>query len=173
MMGVAEIGETSFRALFEAHYPSLCRRLSVLTGDAALAEDIAQETFLRLYLTPPADLSQPGAWLFRVAFNLAYNQLKRERRRSPLEALAAGRERAVPAALPEEEAIRGEESARVQSALAQLSARDRFALILRHSGYSYAEIASVIKVSPGSVGTILARAQRSFKNAYLKLEGRQ
>lgn len=167
---MAGISNTTFRVLFELHYAPLCRRLTALTGDPALAEDIAQESFLRFYLAPPPDLSNPGAWLNRVAVNLAYNELKRARRRGPLELLAAGKGQAVPAD-PVEEAERREDMQRVRAALDRLTPRERFALLLRHSGYSYAEIAAAIHVAPSSVGTILARAQRSFRAAYLGEEG--
>ncbi|MDK2928288.1 MAG: hypothetical protein PWR31_1979 [Bacillota bacterium] len=64
-----------------------------------------------------------------------------------------------------------EKQVQVRAALTALTARDRLALVLRYSGYSYAEIAAVIGVAAGSVGTILARAQRSFRLAYLAKEG--
>lgn len=167
---MAGISNTSFRALFELYYAPLCRRLTALTGDPVLAEDIVQESFLRLYLSLPPDLSNPGAWLNRVAVNLAYNELKRARRRGPLEALAAGKGQAAPAD-PVEEVERRDEVERVRVALNRLTPRERFALLLRHSGYSYAEIAAAIHIAPTSVGTILARAQRNFRAVYLDEEG--
>ena len=169
--GVAGITEASFRALFEAHYASLCRRLAVLMGDPALAEDVVQEAFLKLYRSPPAELTNPGAWLARVAVNLAYNRLRREGRRGPLEARAGTQEAVQTAPSPEEELMVKEKQVQVRAALTALTARDRLALVLRYSGYSYAEIAAVIGVAAGSVGTILARAQRSFRLAYLAKEG--
>ncbi|BCV24578.1 RNA polymerase sigma factor SigX [Gelria sp. Kuro-4] len=169
--GVAGITEASFRALFEAHYASLCRRLALLMGDPSLAEDVVQEAFLKLYRSPPAELTNPGAWLARVAVNLAYNRLRREGRRGPLEARAGAQEAVQTAPSPEEELMAKEKQVQVRAALTALTARDRLALILRYSGYSYAEIAAVIGVAAGSVGTILARAQRSFRLAYLAKEG--
>lgn len=169
--GVAGITEASFRALFEAHYASLCRRLALLMGDPALAEDVVQEAFLKLYRSPPAELTNPGAWLARVAVNLAYNRLRREGRRGPLEARASAQEAVHTAPSPEEELMVKEKQVQVRAALTALTARDRLALVLRYSGYSYAEIAAVIGVAAGSVGTILARAQRSFRLAYLAKEG--
>jgi DNA-directed RNA polymerase specialized sigma24 family protein len=54
----------------------------------------------------------------------------------------------------------------VRQTLARLEPRDRTVLLLRYSGFSYAEIANAVGVKPGSVGTTLARAQQRFKDAY-------
>ena len=54
----------------------------------------------------------------------------------------------------------------VRRALAQLPPRDRQLLLLRYAGYSYGEIAAVLDVAPGSVGTMLVRATDAFRKAY-------
>ena len=56
-----------------------------------------------------------------------------------------------------------DEAGRVRQVLAQLPERQRAALVLRASGLSYAEVADALGVRPGSVGTILARAERAFR----------
>ena len=51
-----------------------------------MAEEITQETFLKLYTTPPRQYQNIGGWLSRVAVNLAYNSLRREKSRQRREA---------------------------------------------------------------------------------------
>ena len=72
-----------------------------------------------------------------------------------------------PAALVEQ----GQERQQVRKVLSLMKPRAAQVLILRHSGLSYAEIAAALDVSPGSVGTLLARAEREFEGRYLKASG--
>ena len=69
------------------------------------------------------------------------------------------------------ERLRAEERDSVRQVLMRLSERQRDCLVLRANGLSYAEIAVAIGVAPGSVGTLLARAERTFKAEYLARRG--
>jgi RNA polymerase sigma factor (sigma-70 family) len=62
--------------------------------------------------------------------------------------------------------IRTEEQAAVRQALAEVPERQRDCLLLRHSGYSYAEIALTLGIAVGSVGVLLARAEHAFRATY-------
>jgi RNA polymerase sigma-70 factor (ECF subfamily) len=62
--------------------------------------------------------------------------------------------------------LRQEEVAHVREALGHLSEREQEMLMMRHAGFSYREIAESVEVSPSSVGTLLARAERNFVNVY-------
>lgn len=131
---------------------------------------MAQETFLKLFQTPPREQSNLGGWLARVATNLAYNQLRSEKSRKGREIKS---DLGLVAMAPAEEiALRNEEIRLVQSALDSLQDRDKTCLLLRYSGMSYADIAGVLGIKPSSVGTTLARAQAKFKDEYLRLKGR-
>ena len=55
-----------FKNLFSSHYPTVRRKLIALVRDEAIAEDLTQEVFLRLYRSPPDELDALGAWLHRV-----------------------------------------------------------------------------------------------------------
>lgn len=151
----------AFERLYRDHAPAVRRHLTYLTGDRAISEDLTQETFGRLYeharSDEAAELRDPRAWLLTVASNLAYNHFRAESRRSSREASVGG-------AAVEPTDI--DNVLDVRKALDELNARDRVALMLRHSGFSYAEVAEAVGVSPSSVGTILARAQRRFREAY-------
>src|SRR5205807_1894766 len=67
---------------------------------------------------------------------------------------------------PARTVARVEEQAAVRAALASLPERQRDCLILRHSGHSYAEIAAALGIAVGSVGVILARGERAFRETY-------
>jgi DNA-directed RNA polymerase specialized sigma24 family protein len=53
-------GQTGFRELFDSYYPVICRQLTCLLGSRAAAEDVAQETFIKLYQSPPPGTLQFG-----------------------------------------------------------------------------------------------------------------
>lgn len=157
--------EAAFDELFLRHYPQVYRVLYGLVGSREAAEDLAQDTFLSFYRSPPAleADSSLAAWLCRVALNNGYNALRGERR----ERLRL--ERAFepsPPLDPEAEALRADERARVTAVLASLPERQARLLLLRHAGLSYAEVAAALDVAPGSVGTLLARAERAFQAAF-------
>ena len=76
----------AFRALYEALSPPVYTVLLRLVGDRQSAEDLLQETFLRLYRQPPGpEVARPRAWVFQVARNLAVDHLRAHRDALPLE----------------------------------------------------------------------------------------
>jgi RNA polymerase sigma-70 factor (ECF subfamily) len=159
----------AFERLFLRHYGQVYRVLYNLVGGREQAEDLVQETFLALYHRPPALESGATliAWLCRVALNRGYNMLRGERR----EQARAERLAEPPAQLdPQAELLRAEERGRVREALARLPERQSQLLLLRHAGLAYAEIAAIVDVAPGSVGTLLARAERAFMAEYQQME---
>lgn len=158
---------TGFDALFHSVYPSLHRYLLRLTGDADVAEDAAQEAFVRL-LERTIPENEARAWLFTVALNLVRDGARRSARRREL--LAVTPVSATPPLLPDEMAERSERIERVRSALGQVAERDRQLLLMREEGFTYEEIARVVGVAPGSVGTLVGRALRRFTQAYRDLE---
>jgi len=79
--------DEEFTTLFQDFYPSLCRFLEcLLDGRAALAQDLAQESFLQLHRTAWSKLPPGEArfWLYRVARNFAINEFRRGQTRSRL-----------------------------------------------------------------------------------------
>lgn len=161
--------EAAFEALFQRYYQRIHAVLYRLVGDEA--DDLAQEVFLKLYYHPPYRAEREvGAWLYRVATNLGYNALRArkrwEGRRGALGAEAQGADWQAEAPSPEAWAERQEEQLLVHKALARLKKREALILILRYSDLSYRQIADVLGVAPGSVGTLLARAERAFERAY-------
>lgn len=158
---------SAFEQLFRRYYRPVRQLLRRMLADDDLADDLVQETFVALYTHPPQlqmDDDMLRAWLFRVALNRGYNALRSRRRaEARLPALYdAGRELD-----PEAEALRSEEREQVQAALALLPERQAKLLILRQQDeLKYAEIAAILEVAPGSVGTLLVRAERAFELAW-------
>ncbi len=162
--------QASFDELFLRYYSRIYEVLYRLTGDAAEADDLAQETFIRLYRQPPGLYGgsgetrehNVGGWLYRVAVNLGYNALRASRRRTTYE--QAG-DVALPAD-PETLAAQSDERRRVREVLADLPVQQAQMLVLRYAGLSYKELALALDVAPTSVGTLLARAERAFEARY-------
>jgi RNA polymerase sigma-70 factor (ECF subfamily) len=106
-------------------------------------------------------------WLYRVAVNAGLDGLRSDARRRKRER-AAGVEALRTASAPDalEEMLRRDRCARVQAVLALLKPRDARLLLLRSGGMQYRELAGALGVAAGSVGTLLARAEREFERRY-------
>lgn len=161
-----------FEDLFVRLYPGLYSLAYGVLGEREDAEDVLQESFLRL--DGAAVLQRPdgevAAWLRRVCLHLAFNR-RRDRRRARERLERAGRlDAAAPGDQEESDpsvaVVRREEQEEVRRALATLPERQRNCLLLRHAGYSYAEIAATLGIAAGSVGVLLARAERAFRDVY-------
>jgi RNA polymerase sigma-70 factor (ECF subfamily) len=167
--GQSQAAPADFEAIFEQHWESLCRMSYRLTGDWPEAEDIALEAFLQLYRRPPADDHNRIGWLYRVASNLGFNLLRSRQRREKYEAQAGMLEiQETHSGDPALDVERRSEQQRVREVLLTLKPRLARLLLLRYSGLSYAEIASALEIAPSSVGTLLARAEKAFEQAYDK-----
>lgn len=163
--------DVHYEATFRRESPGLLRLVRRVL-DAAEAEDVVQDAFVRLAADPVRTRpdAEVAAWLRRVALNLAFNRL-RDLRRWHARAERGGRlelaERgAADQAGPLHEVLRQEERLEVRRTLADLPDKQRDCLLLRHTGFSYAEIAATLGVPVGSVGTTLARAERAFRTAH-------
>ncbi len=162
--------EGDFDALFLAHYEEVYRLLYRIVGTREEAEDVAQETFLRLAHQRFGSGREHNvrAWLYRVASNLAFNALRgqgRRRRREEQTVYAVTTPGSLPPD-PAEAAAQADERAAVRRTLARLPERQAQLLLLRHAGLSYRELAEALAVAPGSVGTLLARAEAAFEKAW-------
>jgi RNA polymerase sigma factor (sigma-70 family) len=161
-----------FQALFREHYPTVLRKIALLIGDRAAAEDLTQEVFLRLYRNPPEDLDRVGPWLHRVLTRIVYDHYRKSGRQSDLA------EKQLQQAMAEEQAYPSNETAVIQNwerevvrrVLNKLSERDRSALLMKEKGYSHAEIAEALQVNPKIVGSLLMRASNRLKKNLLTEE---
>jgi len=164
--------EQAFAALFQQQYPRVVGMVARMLGDRAQAEEVADDAFWKLYQRPhlAAEGENPAGWLFRTASRMAIDALRSRKRRrdhaAEFEADAALRPAATPTPLVEIEMA--ERAARVRAALATLKPLHAQALLLRHSGLSYSELALALDRKPSSIGTTLCRAERAFQQAYQK-----
>ncbi len=145
--------------VFARHHAELFRYAARFTGDADLAEDIVQDTFVRLAERPPRREDQLRGWLFRVVTTIAIDSQRSARRRRDLVAASPAR---VPIATapadPATQLEREELRQKVRAALASLSEKERAVLLMREEGFAHREIAEAVGTTTGSIGTMHARA---------------
>lgn len=164
--------KSGFEALFLEHWARVYRLLYRLVGDPAEAEDLALETFFRLYQRyPPREdgFNLPG-WLHRVATNLGLHSIRSWKRRERYE-ITAGKYALEETAedSPAEVMVRNEEHRMARLALAKMNERQSQLLIMRYAGSSYKEIAETLNLAPTSIGPLLVRAEREFEKHYRAL----
>lgn len=149
------------RALTLRHAPRVLAVARRMLADPAEAEDVAQETMLRLWRMAPDWRSGEAAlatWLYRVASNLCLDRLRR-RRETGDEAPETADE--APSAL--ETLARADRAAALRAALDGLPERQRLAIVLRHlEERSNPEIAAILGVSVEAVESLLARGRREL-----------
>lgn len=149
-------------AVFDAHYERIARVIARVICDPGRAEELAVEVFLK-WTRGSAD-----GWLYRSAVRLALDELRRQARRERYERVL-GWVRRPPT--PEELHASGEEQDRVRAVLRRLRPRDAELLLLRHEGLAYGEIAAALGLNPASIGTLLSRAQQTFRKEYVNRYG--
>jgi RNA polymerase sigma-70 factor (ECF subfamily) len=157
----------AFDALFGRWAAPLLRYLERMLRDAAEAEELVQEVFLRVH--GARERYQPKArfstWLYRIATNLALNELRRPRRRERNASLGEAESAALAGEGPAaEDALDARRvSARVEQELARLPERQRAALCLTAiEGLSYAEVAEALEISESAVKALVHRARTAL-----------
>jgi RNA polymerase sigma-70 factor (ECF subfamily) len=137
-----------------------------LLGDRAEAEDVAQETMLRLWKIAPdwrAGEAQVATWAFRVATNLCTDRRRRQVRRGPVGLDDDAPAVADPAPGVEAALMQADRMAALEAALAALPDRQRQAVVLRHiEGLANPEIAVIMGVGVEAVESLTARGKRAL-----------
>jgi RNA polymerase sigma-70 factor (ECF subfamily) len=144
------------------------------TRDRALADDLAQEIFIKAYLSLPKFKARSGfgTWLYRVAVNHIKDYLRKNKKRLKEVSLheAGDRVQASADAGPEELSLQEQRREMIQAALNRLPEKHRIILTLRDiDGLSYEDISRILKLSPGTVDSRLHRARRKLRE---RLTGR-
>ena len=160
---------SSFESLFYEYWAPIYRLFLRLVVDPAESEDLALETFFRLYQRHPIPEEEfnTRGWLQKVATNLALHSIRSFKRREHYE-VTAGRD-ALEQALenqPPEIFAEKEDHRLARLVLAQMNPRQAEILVMRYSGMAYKEIASTLDLSPTSIGPLLLRAERDFAKHY-------
>ena len=171
--GEKEIFEKLVRRYQHKVYNTTYRML----GNREDAGDLAQETFIRVYqnLDRFKEKANFATWLFRITTNLCRDQL-RKRKREPVTSSLTNSSNGEQEILipdnqysPEKVSIEQERKREIQNQLGKLPFEQREILILRDiQGFSYHQIAEILKISPGTVKSRLSRARRSLRD---KLQG--
>lgn len=157
------------------------------TGNQATAEELTQETFLRVvtHIRQYRPTGSVAGWIYRIAGNLALNALRDRPKVQEIsldEPLEFGEEDSVdrseaipgPGKLPDEEASRSERESAVQGALLKVAPHHREVLILCDiEGYTYQEAAQILKCPINTIASRLARGRAELAQllGYLKAEG--
>lgn len=176
MLRVKQGDEGAFAELVRAYQDRLVSVFHHMLHDREAAEDLAQETFFRVYRSrvtyePTARFS---TWLFRIANNLASNSRRTVHRRKEVrlerndsgpsngaqESLAVEKS----ALMPSRQFAKLELQAKVQEALKELNDRQRMALLLhKFEEMSYTDIATTMELSPAAVKSLLSRAREMLR----------
>ena len=166
------------RDLFEQHNVAVFRALLALSGDSGAAEDLLQETFLKAYRAIGGfrGHSSVRTWLMRIGTNTFYEDRRREqaRRRHLAQIENDGAEASLHLVAPRREGSEEQREFRdlVLRGLAALSVTDRTVVTLHDiEGYRYAEIAEILDIAPGTVGSRLSRARERIAAAIRGLLG--
>ncbi len=143
----------AFGELVRCHLEGVVNVVYRMCGDANLAQDAAQEAFIRAWQHLPSyrPRSPFRNWVYRIATNVALDALRRERETVDVDALSLAASDAGPEAAMEEKE-RGE---RVQQAVLALPPASRTVLVLQeYEGLSYREIADALGIP---IGTVMSR----------------
>ncbi|WP_413990978.1 RNA polymerase sigma factor [Labrys okinawensis] len=153
--------EAAMRALVARKLPRLLALARRMLGDAAEAEDVAQETFVRIWRHAAGwrtERARFDTWVHRVALNLCYDRLRRRR-----EWTSEDMPEIVDGAHTEAQQHE-DDSLRVERALKAIAPRQREAIVLTYyQTMSNAEAAAVMDVSTDALESLLARGRRSLQ----------
>ena len=151
--------------VFRTSYPRVVAVAARVLGSRSEAEDVAQEVFLA-FGRSSVPAGEATGWLSVAAAHTALNHLRSGRRRASREEAVGGGEPVFPDIA--DAVVTGDEHRRVRAALASLPRPQAVALVLRHSGFSYAEVAAALGLSPGSVGTTVRRAESALRKELIR-----
>jgi len=182
MLRVRDGDQGAFAQLVTKYQDRLIGIFTNMFGDAALAEDLAQEVFLRIYRARLGyeATAKFSTWLFQIASNLASNSRRTKGRKKEVqfsvstsgsqpiptgEALVPDKSALMPARQFDAEELREH----VMTAMEALNERQRMAVLLhKFEGMSYAEIGDIMEMSPQAIKSMLSRARENLRVALEK-----
>lgn len=171
MMRVREGDAHSFTVLLERHRASVISFLIRMVQNEAVAEELAQEAFLRVYRSRGS--YRPAAkfttWLFRIASHLALNYIRDgrlEKQREELNSRSRGSFRDLPDRQPtaEQSLLAHVRAQEIRDAIDLLPSKQRAAVLMhKYQEMYYAQIADVLECSESAVKSLLFRAYQSLR----------
>ena len=194
MQRVREGDAASFEVLLGRYRKPLIHFFYRMLRDPALAEDLAQEVFLRVYKSRERYVPEARftTWLYRIATNLALSALRDRKSKGSGGAVAVEKEAAVragevrsgadgnqidplsviadPEPSVEQKMIRSEREARIRSAIDRLPAQQRTAVLLhKYQELDYKRIAEILSCSQSALKSLLFRAYESLRESLAPL----
>lgn len=178
MLRVREGEADAFEELVRRYQGRLLTVLENLVGKRELAEDLAQEVFLRVFRARQTYVAEAkfSTWLFTIANNVAKNSHRSRSRRKEVHAAnnsASGATNANPleqmaqaasGLMPTRQLDRVERAEMVRLAMETLNERQRMAVLLsKFEGMSYADIATTMDLSTSAIKSLLTRARTNLK----------
>jgi RNA polymerase sigma factor (sigma-70 family) len=168
----AKVKETiEFDEAFSLHHRTVFRAARSVVQDCSLAEDVTQETFIRLYknIDSISDAEMLRPWLIRVALNLAKNTVRGNIRANTRDDNYVKETVENSVFSVETEFEQQSEVNEINRALNKVKEPLRSCLILKQQGLSYREIAESLSLNETSIGTYVARARAEFMRFYGKV----
>ena len=164
MAGSRRLGgpvRTDLEEVFRRDYLLVVGVAARVLGSQDQAEDVAQDVFLS-FNRSSVPAGEARGWLSVAAAHTALNLLRTGRRRASREERVSAAGEPVVADVADA-VVTLDERHRVRTALGDLPRKQAVALVLRHSGLSYAEVAAALDLSAGSVGTTVRRAETALR----------
>ena len=166
---IAQGDKVAFAQLLSSYLPALLAFIKRYVKEPTQAEDIAQETFLRVWQRAgdwQAREYSPRSWVHRIAYNLCIDLIRKQKPTTDaLDELIAPHS-------PEQAMIEHNQHQHLRSAMERLPERQRNALYLcAFQGLSNKEAAAVMHVGVDALESLLARARRTLRDYFSKLEG--
>jgi len=156
--------------LFERYHARVHALCSRLTRRADIADDLAQEVFLRVLRYPDGfrEESSLATWLYRIAYNVCHDHWRRDRRADEVE-----RTLSVGPISPQGVHAMDERHVRLDEAMARLTPEQRAILVLsRYHDLGYDNIARVLDCTPAAARVRAHRALHELRETYRELEQR-
>jgi RNA polymerase sigma-70 factor (ECF subfamily) len=175
MLRVAEGDETSFTYLAEKYHRPMIHFLFRMVGNQAIAEELAQEVFLRVYRARGSYRAEARftTWLYRIATNLAVNYARDTRNErsahavyldQPDEETGTSPDLADDEPSAEERLLRDERMAAIRRHVMALPERQRMAVLMhKYQGMDYRQIGEVLKLSESATKSLLFRAYQTLR----------
>ena len=176
MLRVAAGDEASFNYLVEKYHRPIIHFLFRMAGNQAIAEELAQEVFLRVYRARSSYRAQARftTWLYRIATNLAVNYARDTRHEKaaqtvyldlPDEKTGTTPDVADDEPTAEQRLVRDERMAAIRRHVMALPERQRMAVVMhKYQGMDYREIGQTLKLSESATKSLLFRAYQTLRD---------
>jgi RNA polymerase sigma-70 factor (ECF subfamily) len=163
----------AFRALFDRYKDKVYSIALRYSGDPSVAQDIAQDTFLKLFggIGTFRGEANFDSWLYRLVVNACFDQKRKTRRLTPLVDGFLDLFHS-PDASALDEVLRAEMSAHIRSVVETLPPDQRMVIVLRYTeGLSYEEIATILGCPAGTIASRLSRVHKVLERRLVRLAG--